>query len=261
MLLADFAALERIRELAGANHLPAAGSVATVVERDLSGVTNALHSAGADYKMRATNSLTQATLGSAAVIFILLGGLALLYRRSCVLLEKNHLLLATSRSGALTDVLTGLGNRRAFMAHLKDMLSRRCEGSRLALVLLNLDGFKRYNDSFGHPAGDALLTRLAGRLSETVAGIGIVYRIGGDEFCVLAELDDGGGDGIARLAAAALNDHGEGFDITSLLWPRAPTRRCRFRRGGTPDWPIAGCTRKRGRRACFGDAPDNRCPA
>jgi two-component system cell cycle response regulator len=82
-------------------------------------------------------------------------------------------------------------------------------------VLLDLDGFKSYNDSFGHPAGDALLARLGARLHETTAGIGTAYRMGGDEFCVLAELADGDGEVIARLAATALSESGQGFDISS----------------------------------------------
>ena len=69
-----------------------------------------------------------------------------------------------SRIEALTDALTGLGNRRALM----DDLARSPRGSPpprpRALVLFDLDGFKRYNDTFGHPAGDVLLARLGGSL-------------------------------------------------------------------------------------------------
>ena len=53
------------------------------------------------------------------------------------------------------------------------------------LALFDLDGFKAYNDSFGHAAGDNLLTRLANRLEEAMAGRGATYRMGGDEFCIL----------------------------------------------------------------------------
>jgi diguanylate cyclase (GGDEF)-like protein len=81
------------------------------------------------------------------------------------------------------------------------------------LVLFDLDGFKQYNDTFGHPAGDALLARLGERLATTMAGIGSAYRIGGDEFCVLAEADPAASDAIARLAASALSESGEGFSI------------------------------------------------
>lgn len=84
-----------------------------------------------------------------------------------------------------TDPLTGLGNRRALMEALTDVV----EGGQVRLlVLFDLDGFKRYNDRLGHAAGDALLQRLGFRLLHAVSRAGDAYRLGGDEFCVL--LDD-----------------------------------------------------------------------
>ena len=53
------------------------------------------------------------------------------------------------------------------------------------LGLFDLDGFKRYNDTFGHPAGDALLRRLGSQLQAAVEPVGRAYRMGGDEFCIL----------------------------------------------------------------------------
>ena len=82
------------------------------------------------------------------------------------------------------------------------------------LVLLDLDGFKVYNDTYGHPAGDALLARLGHRLAAS-AGDGVAaYRLGGDEFCVLAHDADRAQEH-ARTASAALCEHGDGFEITS----------------------------------------------
>jgi two-component system, cell cycle response regulator len=81
------------------------------------------------------------------------------------------------------------------------------------LALFDLDGFKQYNDSFGHPAGDALLARLAERLKAVTDGLGSVYRMGGDEFCLLAPVEPGGGDGLVLLAAEALSDTGDAFQI------------------------------------------------
>ena len=52
-------------------------------------------------------------------------------------------------------------------------------------MLFDLDGFKSYNDTFGHLAGDALLARLGGKLAAAVAPAGDAFRLGGDEFCVL----------------------------------------------------------------------------
>jgi two-component system, cell cycle response regulator len=82
-------------------------------------------------------------------------------------------------------------------------------------VLLDLDGFKDYNDTFGHPAGDALLVRLGKRLDKAVAGSGSAYRLGGDEFCALLRFDpDRFGDDVNRVVAA-LHERGEGFEVSS----------------------------------------------
>ena len=74
------------------------------------------------------------------------------------------------------------------------MRSQLRPGARSILLLFDLDGFKRYNDTYGHPAGDALLARLGGKLAAAVVGVGAAYRLGGDEFCVLAAVPAGGGE-------------------------------------------------------------------
>ena len=86
------------------------------------------------------------------------------------------------REAAMTDALTGLPNRRRLMADLEAAIA----DDQARLALFDLDGFKAYNNTFGHLAGDALLTRLGHRLRESVADTGVAYRLGGDEFCVLA---------------------------------------------------------------------------
>ncbi len=123
-------------------------------------------------------------------------------------------LLESSRGEALSDPLTGLGNRRLLMRDLETRLGGAGEPSRFTLALFDLDGFKRYNDTFGHPSGDALLVRLAGRLAAAVAP-GVAYRMGGDEFCAL--LQGGGSDAAAALARAhqALSERGDAFSIRS----------------------------------------------
>jgi diguanylate cyclase (GGDEF)-like protein len=82
------------------------------------------------------------------------------------------------------------------------------------LVLFDLDGFKSYNDDFGHRAGDALLVRLASGLAGAAAG-GAAYRLGGDEFCVLFDGALQRDHARVRAAAAALSEDGEGFTIAS----------------------------------------------
>jgi GGDEF domain-containing protein len=69
------------------------------------------------------------------------------------------------------------------------------------LLLFDIDGFKAYNDTFGHSAGDGLLHRLGDRLSRSIAGRGTAYRLGGDEFCILVE---GGSIDLEWVRAAAV---------------------------------------------------------
>jgi diguanylate cyclase (GGDEF)-like protein len=115
---------------------------------------------------------------------------------------------------AHTDVLTGLGNRRQLLVDLDEACRRADESHRFALVLFDLDGFKNYNDSFGHLPGDALLRRLGQKLAAGVEGWGRAYRLGGDEFCVLAPLRGRErADGVAAMGADALSEEGEGFVI------------------------------------------------
>ena len=82
-----------------------------------------------------------------------------------------------------TDALTGLPNRRKLVADLEAAVA---SGARTLLMFFDLNGFKSYNDAFGHVAGDSLLARLGARLYEAVQPDGMAYRLGGDEFCVIA---------------------------------------------------------------------------
>jgi diguanylate cyclase (GGDEF)-like protein len=150
---------------------------------------------------------------AAAALVVALG-------RAAVTFRDNVALLNATREEALTDGLTGLPNRRRLMRDLDRVLDadehprRRHQRPRTAtFAFFDLDGFKGYNDTFGHAAGDMLLDRLAGRLAAAVEGRGSAYRLGGDEFCVLLDgrlaLDD------PRMAAcgAALEEQGEGFRV------------------------------------------------
>ena len=112
---------------------------------------------------------------------------------------------------ARTDSLTGLGNRFALRRALAHALS---DPAPHALLLFDLDGFKNYNDSYGHPAGDALLTRLGTGLAAATAADGSAYRVGGDEFCVLAPWPaDRAPHELVERARAALCEQGEAFTI------------------------------------------------
>ena len=111
-----------------------------------------------------------------------------------------------------TDALTGLPNRRALTADLAARMRTACERRPLGLLIFDLDGFKLYNDTFGHPAGDALLVRLAHKL-RALPGESAAYRLGGDEFCVLA--DGRRMEEAVRAGCAALRERGAQFEVTA----------------------------------------------
>src|SRR5438270_3981992 len=91
-----------------------------------------------------------------------------------------------SLSLALTDDLTGLYNRRYVFAHLSELIVRHAEGgSQTAVMIFDIDHFKRVNDRFGHPAGDDVLRALAARAQRNVRSVDLVGRLGGEEFVVV----------------------------------------------------------------------------
>jgi two-component system, cell cycle response regulator len=139
-------------------------------------------------------------------------GLAAVIARLALTFGEHLRLLETTRAESLTDALTGLCNRRALLRRL-DELSSQPTAPHL-LLLFDLDGFKAYNDSFGHSVGDALLRRLGQRLRESVGGRGSAYRLGGDEFCILVEGDSVDLEWVRAAATASLRESGEGFTIT-----------------------------------------------
>src|SRR3954470_13824160 len=99
--------------------------------------------------------------------------------------------LRDSREQAMTDDLTGLGNRR----HLVDTLHAAIEssganGDELALLLIDLDGFKELNDTLGHHAGDEVLRQIGPRLKELLREDDTLARLGGDEFAVILQPGD-----------------------------------------------------------------------
>jgi two-component system, cell cycle response regulator len=141
--------------------------------------------------------------------------LLLVLVRTALVFTENQTVLAGSRREARTDPLTGLGNRRSLMADLEEEMGEATSERIVGLVLFDLDGFKEYNDAFGHPAGDGLLVRLGERLADAVHGHGRAYRLGGDEFCVVVHPGPAGLDVLADACVAALAEHGEGFDVTT----------------------------------------------
>lgn len=88
---------------------------------------------------------------------------------------------------ATTDALTGIGNRAAFDTRLELEFERALrEGGPVALLMMDVDHFKKFNDTFGHQVGDRVLQRVAHALDENVRKVDFVARYGGEEFAVIA---------------------------------------------------------------------------
>jgi diguanylate cyclase (GGDEF)-like protein/PAS domain S-box-containing protein len=101
-------------------------------------------------------------------------------------IRDRHAAQARIHHMAHHDALTGLPNRMSFMEQLEQsMAAARAQGTRLALLFVDLDHFKRVNDSLGHSVGDALLRTSASRIVGALRATDVVARFGGDEFMVL----------------------------------------------------------------------------
>lgn len=124
----------------------------------------------------------------------------------------NDLLEALKRQGeihrleSLQDPLTGLANRRMLFAKLQESLTTaKRSGCRVALIMIDLDGFKGVNDSLGHSVGDALLRQVGDRFSSLAGGNDTIARIGGDEFSMVVEdIDDDEAMAICRRIRGVL---------------------------------------------------------
>jgi diguanylate cyclase (GGDEF)-like protein len=129
-----------------------------------------------------------------------------------ITVRENKRLLEQVR----TDQLTGLGNQGRLQVDLAERCARAGEEP-ATLLMLDLNGFKRYNDTFGHPAGNEMLSRLGRQLKRSVGDEGSAYRIGGDEFGVLVTCAEGRVEELLKRAAEALTARGKGFEL-SAAW-------------------------------------------
>ena len=128
--------------------------------------------------------------------------LALCLRSADLVSRERAARLRSDRQAreARLDPLTGLPNRAVFFERLAESTDlARADGSRLAVLFMDLDGFKHVNDTLGHDVGDELLRAVAGRLAGAVRRTDVVARLGGDEFAVLVE-GVGSTDGIEAMA-------------------------------------------------------------
>ena len=118
-------------------------------------------------------------------------------------------------SQANTDALTGLGNLRNLQSELAQMLeTQKRYGHPFGVLLMDIDGLKRVNDSLGHQAGDRLLMQVAMALQRSIRSVDVAARLGGDEFCVLApEQESAGAVQLGeRLASAVVEEVSVGAD-------------------------------------------------
>ncbi|MFN8175040.1 MAG: diguanylate cyclase [Solirubrobacteraceae bacterium] len=151
-----------------------------------------------------------ALVGVVMLVFqYLLGELLLSQERGRELERRGEQLHRLS----VTDELTGLGNRRKLMSDIEHALSD--EGPEASvLVIYDLDGFKRWNDRYGHSGGDRLLRLLGERLTAALGPQGHAYRLGGDEFCALIEGDHEASRELVAAGAEALHEQDEKVVIT-----------------------------------------------
>jgi diguanylate cyclase (GGDEF)-like protein len=147
------------------------------------------------------------TLLWSATMLSVIGRLALSLRENKRLLDQVR-----------TDPLTGLGSQARLQMDLEQR--ERTPNAPLTAILFDLNGFKRYNDTFGHPAGNKMLSLLGRRLKAAIESEATAYRLGGDEFLVL--VDGGIGsqgmearDELAVRSAEALTSRGKGYDLNA----------------------------------------------
>jgi diguanylate cyclase (GGDEF)-like protein len=164
---------------------------------------------------RGQRARTDAALGTAISMAILLLVLGYFYLRALRLGRENEVFLEESRREANTDAVTGLPNRRALTRDLSEAIAQWSVSTadELLVAIFDLNGFKTYNDTFGHADGDLLLTRLGRRLSGVLTGTGRAYRMGGDEFCIIATCAPDAAERLLDNAVTALSYRGEGWQI------------------------------------------------
>ncbi len=131
----------------------------------------------------------------------LLGALVLVWSRNERMRELQR--------EASQDSLTGLKNRRRFQEDLRRELARADrDGTSGALLALDLDNFKRVNDTLGHPVGDRVIEEIAGVLGRRTRETDVLARVGGDEFAIiLPNCDEDEGRQVAESIATAIREH------------------------------------------------------
>ena len=131
---------------------------------------------------------------------------------SCALGGAELLRRRAARLASSSEDMNSSPGRARLLIDLEEAASTALPDHPVLLVLLDLIGFKEYKDTFGYPAGDALLKRLAGKLGRATATRGSAYRLDGDEFAALLKVEGDVGR-LADLVAASLVEEGDGFAV------------------------------------------------
>jgi diguanylate cyclase (GGDEF)-like protein len=155
--------------------------------------------------------LTLLAVGSGGLVAWLVWSVGSLLDR----LEGERQVARGLREDAHTDPLTGLGNRRAFQEAIEGLMRQRREGDRdFSLLMIDIDHFKNYNDSHGHPAGDEVLRLVGLALKAALRPGDVASRHGGEEFAVLLP---GIGGALAVKVAERIRR-----DLEHTGWPHEP---------------------------------------
>ncbi|MBJ7332362.1 MAG: GGDEF domain-containing protein [Solirubrobacteraceae bacterium] len=167
-----------------------------------------------DQQARREAARRQTRIGSAVVLVLAILSLVILATRAhrqIAAVGRRHAARLERMAGE--DSLTGLLNRRSLDADLQEL-----HGGPVQMILCDLDGFKAYNDTHGHAAGDVLLADFARVLEQAAGDDGRAYRLGGDEFCVVSapgvDLTDR-----AEVLAETTLDGGVTASIGIAVWP------------------------------------------
>jgi diguanylate cyclase (GGDEF)-like protein len=183
----------------------------------------------AEQRDHATLAGRETIAGGALAIVLSLGIVGLvLQRASRLVVRAGRRQARMLQELADHDPLTGLANRRRLADDLARLAPQATDDAPVQVMICDLDGFKELNDTLGHEAGDEILIAFADGLADAADDAGVVYRLGGDEFCVLSKP----GADVAAMVTAAL--HSSTSDVTGsagvALWPAdAPSARSAMR--------------------------------
>ena len=183
----------------------------------------AVYAAPLVYDQRAVDAGMLGQLFVAVPAFAAVGGVIVIGKRQLVGLRE------AAEELALADPLTGVGNRRALMAHVENCLGGHRQTDRFALLIVDLDDFKDANTLYGYPGGDAALKAVARALVASSRAGDCVARLGGDEFAmVVSGLGDRALDRLAQRVISAVREAGNTLDLpgfrlsASVGWARCP---------------------------------------